>query len=411
MGQRCALMTVDIKNAFNTIRWRNILITLRKHKISKYLRDVIAIYLSNRSIRYYGKKETIIADIYGGIQQGSIVGPLMLNLGYDIFQKIKTNNNITIIGYADDTAIIGPREIEFKLKENLKIKSSYDIKYLGVTLDTRIKYNKHVEIALNKANKTIMSMAWLMSNLRGRVLYVTPTWAKTCEIKGTKYKLKRYQKIVLLRTNYAYRTISIEAANVISRQPPIELIIQGRERIYEINRKLKDKLKAKEITEREMKKEIESKKKMIKEEITQKWQKEWEETKKAVWTRILIPTIKSWLEKGNITIVNHSITQLLTGYGCFNAYRKRIKKISHQKCRHYDGEVDDPEHTIFDCVVWNGKRMELERLITPNTAITKNNLMELITKNKETREAFGKRRGEAKLRRTVEEEQKREGRE
>ncbi|XP_076764858.1 uncharacterized protein LOC143431806 [Xylocopa sonorina] len=126
MGQWCALMTVDIKNAFNTIKWRNILIALRKHKISKYLRDVIPNYLSNRSIKYYGKKETIIADIYGGIPQGSILGSLMWNLAYnDIFQKIKTNNNITIIGYADDTAIIGPREIEFKLKDNLKIKSSY----------------------------------------------------------------------------------------------------------------------------------------------------------------------------------------------------------------------------------------------------------------------------------------------
>ncbi|XP_076765066.1 uncharacterized protein LOC143432182 [Xylocopa sonorina] len=146
---------------------------------------------------------------------------------------------------------------------------------------------------------------------------------------------------------------------------------------------------------------------MAKIEITEKWQKEWMKSKKAEWTRIPIPTLKEWLEKENIATMNYYTTQLLTGHGCFNSYRYRINKISHQKCGHCEAEVDDPEHTIFECTAWSTEREEMKRTVAPNTEITKNNLIKLTTANKkawETFSIFAKSVMEEKMRKEREEE-------
>ena len=44
----CALMTLDVRNAFNVARWSGILSKMERRKIDRHLREITRSYLSNR---------------------------------------------------------------------------------------------------------------------------------------------------------------------------------------------------------------------------------------------------------------------------------------------------------------------------------------------------------------------------
>ena len=51
--QYCAMVTFDVKNAFNSAQWGRILITLSSMEVSAYMKRIIASYFSNRTLTYY----------------------------------------------------------------------------------------------------------------------------------------------------------------------------------------------------------------------------------------------------------------------------------------------------------------------------------------------------------------------
>lgn len=69
-------MTVDVKNAFNSASWNEIINRLQTRKISKYLIATIKGYFYGRTINDAGTVFTQTA----GIPQGSVMGPLLWNI-------------------------------------------------------------------------------------------------------------------------------------------------------------------------------------------------------------------------------------------------------------------------------------------------------------------------------------------
>ncbi|CAD7085339.1 unnamed protein product [Hermetia illucens] len=73
----CAVVTLDIKNAFNSASWEWIKSSLVKTGVPSYLTKLLNSYLSERTLWYDTdegfKQYTVIA----GVPQGSVLGPLL----------------------------------------------------------------------------------------------------------------------------------------------------------------------------------------------------------------------------------------------------------------------------------------------------------------------------------------------
>ena len=66
----CALISVDIRNAFNTVRWNNCIEAIVQKKIPDYLLQMIDDYLSDRWVVYEGDKWSLKEEMTCGAPQG-----------------------------------------------------------------------------------------------------------------------------------------------------------------------------------------------------------------------------------------------------------------------------------------------------------------------------------------------------
>ena len=72
----CVVITLDVKNAFNSASWQIILDELKTRRINESLIRVISSYLSNRYIILCDGSNSKALQINSGVPQGSVFGPL-----------------------------------------------------------------------------------------------------------------------------------------------------------------------------------------------------------------------------------------------------------------------------------------------------------------------------------------------
>ena len=70
----CLLVTLDVRKAFNSARWKNICQTLYKLDVPAYLKKMIKSYLTNRLLVYDTENGPKEYQITGGVPQGSVLG-------------------------------------------------------------------------------------------------------------------------------------------------------------------------------------------------------------------------------------------------------------------------------------------------------------------------------------------------
>ena len=73
----CALISNDIRNAFNTARWNICIEAILRKKVPDYLLRMIDDYLSDRWLIYEGDKWSLKEEMMCGAPQGPRVGPLV----------------------------------------------------------------------------------------------------------------------------------------------------------------------------------------------------------------------------------------------------------------------------------------------------------------------------------------------
>ncbi|CAB0035461.1 unnamed protein product [Trichogramma brassicae] len=102
----CAVVTLDVKNAFNSARWNNINAALRRMRMPEYLLRIISSYISARELDYDTDDGPESYRVTAGVPQGSVLGPILWNVMYDAVLRLNLGGNVKIVGFADDIALV-----------------------------------------------------------------------------------------------------------------------------------------------------------------------------------------------------------------------------------------------------------------------------------------------------------------
>lgn len=417
-GQVIIAVSLDISNAFNSIPWEVIGNSLTEHRIPLYLRKVIRSYLKERSLVFPNRNGGLsLRTVERGVPQGSILGPLLWNLGFNsIMKREDLPEESGVICYADDTLILASgrdwqeasmfaaeatnivvqrieeRGLSVALKKTeaacfyrkgkptktnikvagveIQIRSS--IKYLGLLLDSKWCFLPHFTELAPKMERASMALCRLLPNIGGpnnRVrrlfanvvasiaLYGAPVWAYDI-LKNRKILsiMRASQRRMAGRAIRAYKTVSFDMVTALAGMPPFELMAQKYLEVYERVAELKETVET--MIHPRMLNGIQE---IAQCNLIDEWQ---------IWLRraeqgrgtvlgVIASQLQQWIN-ARIGLPFRS-TQIISGHGCFGKFLHRIGRETSSACWHCDSVCDSASHTLRDCPAWAIERANLLR--------------------------------------------------
>lgn len=411
------LVTLDVKNAFNTARWSNIMDALRRtFKVPQYLLRMVRNYLKDRVLLYDTSDGPRRREVTAGAAQGSILGPDLWNISYDGILRMEMPKDTSLVGYADDIAATitarNMEEAQMKLNQVMRrvcrwmeehglalalqkteivilttkrietsiqlkvgseiIETQKAVKHLGIHIDTKLTFWEHIRKAAEKASTTTTGLSRLMANIGGPrpskrrllmsvttsiLLYGAEIWADALRMDKYRRRMAGVQRIGAQRVACSYNTVSEPAVLAIAAIIPIDLLALEKKEVH--RRKLEiGKIAAKEE---------------CRARTIAAWKNRWQEDTRGRWTFRLISDLTAWVGRGHGE-VNYFLTQFLSGHGYFQAYLHKIGKASSPNCRYCGPYRDDASHTFFSCERWIEERTDLEAdtgPINPENVISK----------------------------------------
>lgn len=102
----CVAINLDIKNAFNSIGWNEVMMALNHAEVPSYIKKVLQEYFSGRSAETTAGDQKVEIQVSCGVPQGSVIGPFLWNLAYDRVLHLQLPSGSSLIGFADDTLVI-----------------------------------------------------------------------------------------------------------------------------------------------------------------------------------------------------------------------------------------------------------------------------------------------------------------
>lgn len=424
-------VSLDIRNAFNSMPWKVINEAMIRKRFPVYLCRIIAGYLSERYVEFPTERGISLMRMEAGVPQGSVLGPILWNIGYNSVlessvQDEDNDDGCTVICFADDTLILATAPIieqaidrvnsrigtvlgkirglgltvatekteavlfylkgkHPRAKLSVKVGNSdiplgKSMKYLGIMIDSRLNFKDHFDYISSKASKVAGALGRLMPNLRGPgenkrrlyynvvssvIMYGAPIWWKTlAKNKDSLAKLNRIWRMVAIRIIAGYRTISLDAACLLARVPPLIMIAELRGNTY---LRMKELRNNNEVDERSVRGLKEEEIRLLRE----RWRTHLNRANVAGGrlVKAIQPKFEEWLDR-SYGFLTYRLTQLLTGHGCFAAFLCRINKLESPSCLECDGlERDDEDHTLRTCEAWRVQRDALNEIIGPRLYI------------------------------------------
>lgn len=96
------IIGLDIKNAFNSLRWSDIIVALESKNVAPYITQSMKSYFSDRTIKY----SDISFQVSSGVAQGSVLAAIHWKITFDYIVRLRTISRSDKIVHADDLLII-----------------------------------------------------------------------------------------------------------------------------------------------------------------------------------------------------------------------------------------------------------------------------------------------------------------
>jgi hypothetical protein len=211
--QICIMLVLDIKNAFNTLRWESINNELGRRKLPWKIKRLINNFLMEKRVVVSNVFGTVEYEVSAGVPQGLVLGPLLWNLVYDqLLEKLDNMVTVKAFAFADDLAItcvvkknkcpstkvnvmlrivsnwcasvgltLARDKTEIMFITGMRVPTviglsvgnaeTYSvevIKYLGVIIDSYRKFDRHTVSVCDKANIMAGVFRGILPNINGK---------------------------------------------------------------------------------------------------------------------------------------------------------------------------------------------------------------------------------------------------
>ena len=98
--------TLNVKNAFNSVRWVDLLVALTDIGVPPYIMRVAEDYFRDCELIIETSEGTAVREITAGVAQGSLLGPDFWIASNDGLLRLDMPKGAFLVGYADDVAVV-----------------------------------------------------------------------------------------------------------------------------------------------------------------------------------------------------------------------------------------------------------------------------------------------------------------
>ncbi|RVE40273.1 hypothetical protein evm_015077, partial [Chilo suppressalis] len=349
-------VSLDIRNAFNSLPHECIMEALRFHRVPPYLCAIVEDYLQGRVVLYEGPDGRIRSRaMAAGVPQGSVLGPLLWNLGYNWVLRGSLLPGMEVVCFADDTLIAA------KAKE---VEDVVRLASVGTSMVVRRIHLLGLEVALDKSRAMMfhgprrstppglhirvegvrlpvegsMNCTRQGPPERGGTRYCVPSTVSrgdTCLKPRTRALLRRPQRVIATRA--PRRRLNLDALVMAEMH---QVRVETRER-----------------GERLAPAELRRVRSIAQSEALRRWDEALAHASAGHRTiEAIRPVLEEWLgrRRGGLTF---RMVQILTGHGCFGHYLHRVaRREETPQCHHCGAPDDTAEHTLLECPAWRHQR-------------------------------------------------------